>query len=57
MRSPLFEWRQVDYCGHQLLSDRPSNLVQERYGLPLMIVENGIGLHEIEADKKEDGMI
>ena len=33
------------------------NLVQERYELPMMIVENGIGLHETEADKQEDGMI
>jgi 6-phospho-beta-glucosidase len=33
------------------------NLVQERYELPMMIVENGIGLHETEADKQADGMI
>ena len=33
------------------------NLLEERYELPLMIVENGIGLHETEADKQNDGMI
>jgi 6-phospho-beta-glucosidase len=33
------------------------DLLAERYGLPLMIVENGIGLHETRADKQSDGMI
>ncbi len=33
------------------------SLLEERYELPLMIVENGIGLHETEADKQSDGML
>lgn len=33
------------------------NLLEERYELPLMIVENGIGLHETASDKQSDGMI
>ena len=33
------------------------NLVYERYDMPMMVVENGIGLHETEADKQADGMI
>ena len=33
------------------------NLLQERYEIPMMIVESGIGLHETESDKKADGML
>lgn len=33
------------------------NLLQERYDLPLFIVENGIGLHETREDFQPDGMI
>ena len=32
-------------------------VLSERYEVPLMIVENGIGLHETEADEQSDGMI
>lgn len=32
-------------------------LLTERYEIPLMIVENGIGLHETRADEQSDGMI
>lgn len=33
------------------------DILSERYELPLMIVENGIGLHETRENEQSDGMI